>query len=92
MGRECAAREAETFYLDPEGVRQHAGIARGEEMVRSLEFRRQEQGDTADVTRRVSASQNEIAQAQQIVEASSEQAAILSGNCAATCRTTWTGG
>jgi hypothetical protein len=36
-------------------------------VVKSLEFRRQEKGDTADVARRVSASQNEIAQAQQIV-------------------------
>jgi hypothetical protein len=51
-------------------VRQHAGIACREEAVRSLEFRRLERGNTADVARRVSASQNETARVQQIVEAS----------------------
>ena len=53
--REYVAREAETFYLDPEGVRQYAGIARGEEMVRSLEFRRLGPGNTADAARKMSA-------------------------------------
>ena len=71
--RERAAREAETFHLDAGDVRQQAGIARGEEMVKSVECRLLEQSNTADVSRQMSALQNEIAQAQQIVEAYREQ-------------------
>jgi hypothetical protein len=71
--RERAAREAETFQLDPEDVRQHAGIARGEEMVKSVEYRLLEQGNKADAARQMAALQNQIAQAQQFVEAYREQ-------------------
>ncbi len=70
---ERAVREAETFHLDPEDVRQHAGIARGEEMVKSLEFRQLEQSNAADAARQMTALQNQILQAQQIVEAYREQ-------------------
>lgn len=66
---ERAARGAETFHLDPEDVWQHAGIARGEEMVKSLEFRQLEQSNAADAARQMTALQNQITQAQQIVEA-----------------------
>ena len=71
--RERAAREAETFHLDPEDVRQHAGIARGEEMLKSLEFRQLEQSNGKDAARQMAALQSQIAQAQQVVEAYREQ-------------------
>ena len=71
--RERVAREAETFYLDPGDVRQQAGIARGEEMVKSLQRDLLEQRNLADAAGRPSVLQNEIAQAQQIVEAYREQ-------------------
>jgi hypothetical protein len=71
--RERAAREAETFQLDPEDVRQQAGLARGEEMVKTLEYRQLEQANTADAARQMSALRDEIAQAQPIVEAYREQ-------------------
>lgn len=71
--RERVAREAETFYLDPADIQQQAGIARGEEMMKSLEYRLLEQGNTADAARQMAALQNEIVQAQQIVEAYREQ-------------------
>lgn len=71
--RERVAREAETFHLDPADIQQQAGIARGEELVKSLEYRLLEQGDTADVARQMAALQNEIAHAQQLVEAYREQ-------------------
>jgi hypothetical protein len=71
--RERVAREAETFHLDPEDMRQHAGIARGEEMVKSLEFRQLEQSNGADAARQMATLQSQIAQAQQIVEVYREQ-------------------
>lgn len=71
--RERVAREAETFYLDPADARHQAGIARGEEMVKSLEYRLLEQSNEADAAGRMSALQNEVAQAQQLVEAYREQ-------------------
>lgn len=70
---ERAAREAGTFHLDLEDVRQHAGIARGEEMMKALELRQLEQGNAVDATMQMSALQNQIVQAQQIVEAYREQ-------------------
>lgn len=71
--RERVAREAETFHLDLEDVRQHAGIARGEEMLRSLELRQLERSNVADAARQIATLQSQILQAQQVVEAYREQ-------------------
>ena len=66
---ERVAREAETFHLDAGDVRQQAGIARGEGMVKSVEYHLLEQSNTVDATKRMSALRDVIAQAQQVVEA-----------------------
>jgi hypothetical protein len=62
------AREAETFQLDA-GTCGSRPASRGAEMVKSVECRLLRQGNTADSARQVSALRDEIAHAQQIVEA-----------------------
>jgi hypothetical protein len=70
---ERIVREAQTFYLDASDLRQQAGIARAEQMVKSIGYHLLEQGNKPDTARQMMTLKEEIKQAQQTVDAYREQ-------------------
>jgi hypothetical protein len=71
--RERIVREAKTFYLDASDLRQQAGIARAEQMVKSVEYHLLEQGHTPDAARQMMTLKEEIKRAQNTVDVYREQ-------------------
>jgi hypothetical protein len=70
---ERLGREAVTFYLGASDLSQQAGIARAEQMVKSVEFGLLEQRSSPDAAQQMMNLKDEIAQAQQSVEAYRDQ-------------------